>query len=163
MITIYTDGACSGNPGSGGFGVVVYEDEKLITSFSKYTKETTNNREELKAIISALEFVSTLPSKESFTVEEIKIYSDSAYCVNICNNWIYSWEKNNWTRSKGQKIENLDLIQNLYKYLIKDNEAFVISIEKVPGHSGIEGNELADKLARGLIKPDAEEFSFRII
>ena len=168
MIEIYTDGACSGNPGPGGFGVAVYKDGELIKTISKRTEDTTNNREELKAIITALELIPSFSPIENFTdiknyfiVEQIRIYSDSSYCVNICNDWIYTWESNNWTRAKGKPIENLDLIKNLYKHLIKDYKSFIVFIEKIPGHSGIEGNEMADKLARGLIKPDVEELSLR--
>ena len=161
MIEIYTDGACSGNPGPGGFGVAVYKDGELIKTISKRTEDTTNNREELKAIITALELIPSFPTTKSFAAEQIKIYSDSSYCVNICNDWIYTWESNNWTRAKGKPIENLDLIKNLYEHLIKDYESFIVFIEKIPGHSGIEGNEMADKLARGLIKPDVKELSLR--
>lgn len=138
---IYTDGSSRGNPGQGGFGVVVMNEDnsKIEEKFSSQFENVTNNYMELLAIKTALEFVSAHKD------DNFKIYSDSAYCVNICNNWIYSWKNNGWKRSKNQEIENLEIIKEIYNLLNKDFPNFMII--KVNGHNGNIGNELADSLA----------------
>ena len=142
-VTIYTDGACSGNPGPGGFGVVVFENNDRIPNLTHYesSENTTNNREELKAILKAFEYAEKIYPDVSI----ILIYSDSAYCVNICNDWIFTWAKNNWINSKKKTIENKDLVEQLYKYISKD--FFNCQVMKVKGHANSEQNELADALA----------------
>lgn len=90
----------------------------------------------------ALCFVAKYPD------DEFTIYSDSAYVVNICNNWIKNWANNNWTRGpKHLPIENLELIQSIYNYITKNLHNF--QIKHVSAHSKIKGNEMADKLAKG--------------
>lgn len=157
MIKIYTDGACSGNPGPGGYGWVAIQDlpyacytpegnkticnqSTIIDYSSVISSKTTNNQAELSAMLQAFEYIETQK-------RECTIYCDSAYVVNIVNNWIYSWERNGWTRSKGQVIENLSIIKELYNYLITDFFKNQVKVVKVPGHSGVIGNELADALA----------------
>ena len=147
----YTDGACKGNPGPGGFGVVelvsttreTYEDyiENINIGFkhSEQCEDTTNNREELKAIITVFELAAADKNNKYI------IYSDSTYAVNIVNDWIFNWAKNNWVNSKGNVVENLDLIQTLYKYVT--TEFFNCQVLKCKAHVGEVGNELADALA----------------
>ena len=107
----YTDGSCQGNPGPGGFGVVVLDDnENLITTYSERTNNTTNNREELKAILWAF---LKYGSKNNI----LTVYSDSAYCVNTLTNWMFSWAKNNWKKADNKIPENLDLIKPFFNYL----------------------------------------------
>lgn len=154
----YTDGACSGNPGKGGFGVVQmgevsfnkknslgnWENVTLPSieySFSSATEDTTNNREELKAIIHVMKLAAADPSCEYL------VYSDSAYAVNMINDWIWNWAKNNWCNSKNKEVENVDLVKEIYNYL--SIEFFNFQIKKCKGHSGEIGNELADALATG--------------
>ena len=141
---IYTDGSCVGNGkavNSGGFGVIVLDnDEKLIYNYNKRCENTTNNREELKALIHALKLSQTV-----FKDEICVIYSDSAYVVNMCNEWIRNWARNNWLNSKKVTVENVDLVKQIYNYIILDYPNFQIT--KVPGHSGVLGNELADAMA----------------
>lgn len=142
-LTFYTDGACSGNPGSGGFGVVgmnTFDENKhvLFYNHSEKSVSTTNNREELKAILHVLNIAEKYPEL-SFT-----IYSDSAYAVNLINSWIYSWANNNWLNSKKKPVENLDLVKEIFSYLQKLKN---VSINKISGHCGILGNELADGYA----------------
>lgn len=154
----FTDGACSGNPGPGGFGVVSLNsitipsidpngnigDKNIIRieyNYSEQCEQTTNNREELKAILHVFKLAAADPSCEYL------VYSDSAYAVNMINSWIYSWAKNNWLNSKKQVVENLDLVKELYSYLTID--FFNCQVVKIPGHSGYVGNELADALATG--------------
>lgn len=141
----YTDGACSGNPGPGGFGVVCLskeiETEKLSIDFiySEQSENTTNNREELKAILYVMKLAAEDPDN-TYTV-----YSDSAYAVNSVNTWIRGWAMNNWQNSKKKEVENVDLMKEIYKYLNKNLWNF--QLNKIKGHDGELGNELADALA----------------
>lgn len=142
-MTIYTDGACRGNPGPGGFGVVIFDPVKVNEIKHVYRESseyTTNNREELKAILYAMNYVD-----DFFLENPVLILSDSAYCVNILNDWIFKWAQNGWKRKDNQPIENLDLIKELYKKVSQD--FYHCQVYKIPGHSGCIGNELADALA----------------
>ena len=135
---IYVDGACKGNPGSGGYGMVIIKDNQIIYKHSEQCENTTNNREELKAILHAFEYCKDLD-------EDCIIYSDSAYAVNMLNNWIFTWATNDWKNSKKQIVENIDLVKELYKYL--NINFFNCQVVKCKGHADILGNELADALA----------------
>ena len=141
---IYTDGSAHPNPGPGGFGVVVCDDNNnIITTYSKQTNHTTNNREEIKAILWSL-----LTYGKSN--EEVIVYSDSNYCVQTFTNWMFGWARNGWIKSNKKIPENLDLIQAYYNAL---NEGYKINLKKVKGHAGNKYNELADGLATGKVKP----------
>lgn len=156
--TFYTDGACSGNPGPGGYGVVeldtclretyssYIESYSLNYEYSERCEDTTNNREELKAILHVLKLAAAHPA------EGYIIYSDSAYAVNSVNNWIHNWANNNWLNSKKVTVENVDLMQEIYQYINLDNYL----LKKVSGHSGELGNELADAAATGNSKKREE-------
>ena len=150
-IVYYTDGSCSGNPGPGGFAYIRLSKEyrqtymeyieslSVAESYAEYCDETTNNREELKAIIKVLELIE--PTKQQY---EYVIYSDSAYAVNICNDWMWKWKENGWRKNKTSTVKNLDLVTKLYNLLIHNTE---VQIKKCDGHSGILENELCDALA----------------
>lgn len=138
-VTIYTDGACSGNPGPGGWGaVLIYgENKKEISGGSK---NTTNNIMEITAVIEALK---CLKNECKATV-----YSDSAYVVNCFNQgWIYNWKKNNWKTSTKGPVKNKELWEELYTLVKKYKVEFV----KVKGHSDNELNNRCDELARSEI------------
>lgn len=142
MVHIYTDGACRGNPGPGGYGVVVLDGDIVRHKFCEESEEdTTNNREEMKAILHAFEWAASNVNP----TETVIIYSDSAYCVNMINDWIWNWAKNGWKNSKKKEVENIDLVKELYEYISKD--FFNCQVVKVKGHAGDAGNELADALA----------------
>lgn len=134
-VTVYTDGACSGNPGKGGWGaVLMFNGHKKEISGAE--NNTTNNRMELLAVIKALEKL-----KEPCIV---KLYSDSAYVVNAFNQgWIESWQKNNFRGSDKKEIKNLDLWQQLINLTNTHNVTFI----KVKGHADNEYNNRCDKLA----------------
>ena len=139
-ISIYTDGACSGNPGKGGWGALLIfgENKKEISGGEK---ETTNNRMELTAPIEALKLVKR-PCK-------IKLYSDSAYLVNaFVNGWIYNWQKNGWKTADKKDVKNRDLWEQIYQF----TQIHEIEWIKVKGHSDNEYNNLCDKLAVAAIK-----------
>jgi ribonuclease HI len=140
---IFTDGSSRGNPGPGGWGMIVMnENESEIIFIESDTENpTTNNRMELKAMICAFGYV------ESHPRDQFIIYSDSAYVVNSVNSWIRGWAANGWRNSKKQTVENLDLMQALHYFLVKD--FFNAEVRKCDGHAGNIGNELADALATG--------------
>ena len=135
----YTDGACSGNPGPGGYAVVSLEENELVYSYVEDFPNTTNNRMELMAILHVMKLAAE--DKEN----DYLVYSDSAYAINSITNWIYSWARNGWMNSKKKQVENIDLMQEIYQYVKFPMSNF--KLEKVHGHDGLLGNELADALA----------------
>jgi ribonuclease HI len=139
-VTIYTDGACSDNPGPGGWGaILMYEGHRKEISGAEAS--TTNNRMELTAAIEALSRLK-YPCK-------VLLYSDSAYLVNCFNNrWYEGWQRNGWKNSKGQPVENQDLWQRLLELMQKHDVSYI----KVKGHSDNEWNNRCDELARAAIK-----------
>lgn len=138
-VTIYTDGACSGNPGPGGWGAIL-----MYNSFKKEMSgaeaSTTNNRMELQAAISALEAL-----KEACVV---KLHTDSAYlCNGFQKGWLYNWQRNGWKTSNKTEVENKDL----WMKLIELNDKHEVSWIKVKGHSDNVNNNRCDALARQAI------------
>ena len=138
-VTIYTDGACSGNPGPGGWAaVLLYGDNKK--EISGGSKNTTNNIMEITAVIEALKCL-------KFECEA-KVHSDSAYVVNCFNNgWIQKWKKNNWQTASKEPVKNKELWEELYNLVQKHKVGFI----KVKGHSNVELNNRCDELARAEI------------
>ena len=133
-ITIFTDGACSGNPGKGGWGaVLLYQDNEKHLSGSE--KLTTNNRMELKATIEALKAIKH-PSK-------IKLYTDSQYVKNGITEWIINWKKNGWKNASKKPVKNSELWIELDK-MTNHHE---VSWFWVKGHSNHRENDIADALA----------------
>jgi len=140
-IIIYTDGACSGNPGPGGWGAVLLYGDR-IKELSGGEKATTNQRMELTAVIEALKALKV-------SDWDVVVYSDSSYIVNAFRqDWISKWKKNGWKNSKKEDVAN----QDLWKALLNLMEKNRIKIEKVKGHSGVHWNERCDQLAREAIK-----------
>lgn len=144
-VRIYTDGACSENPGPGGWAVVFNTASKCRT-ISGNEKITTNNRMELKAVIEAFK---KIVQKGRYDVQ-YDIYSDSAYVVNTINNhWIDAWKKNNWQTTKREDVKNKDLWEEFDTLKTEAKELGIcITLNKVKGHSGNTFNELVDKLAK---------------
>lgn len=134
-ISIYTDGACSGNPGVGGWAaILIYNDNKK--QLCGYDKFTTNNRMELFAVIQGLRAL-----KEPC---DIDIYSDSAYVCDAFNkNWIKAWVDSNWKTSNNQSVKN----QDLWNALLFETRKHKFTMIKVKGHSDNEYNNLCDELA----------------
>jgi len=150
-ISIYCDGACSGNPGKSGSGLALYKNnEKPILYYGNYEANGTNNTAELKALYKALQL-----ANEIKTQEQVMILSDSKYSIDCISTWAYGWKRNGWTK-KGGEIKNLDLIKNAHNLYeqIKNK----ITIKHVKGHACIEGNELADRMALHTIKAQNDEF-----
>lgn len=138
-VIIYTDGACSGNPGPGGWGsILMYKGTKKEISGGK--KDTTNNIMELTAVIEGLKML-------KFHCE-VDLYSDSAYVVNaFLNKWIDNWQKNNWRTASKDSVKNKELWQELIELTHKHKVNFI----KVKGHSDNEFNNRCDELARNAI------------
>ena len=142
-VILYTDGACSGNPGAGGWGAILL--------FNGHERElcggeaqTTNNRMELMAVIKGLEALK-YPC-------EVEIYSDSAYTVNaFVNGWISSWEKSGWKKADNKPVLNIDLWQKLLEL----TQVHDVTFKKVKGHADNEYNNRCDALARGAIPKDS--------
>ena len=134
-IELFTDGSCSGNPGPGGWGVVVV-DENKITKFSGRELSTTNNRMELLAAIKGLEEL-----KKS---SKVRIFTDSQYLKNGITEWIHSWKVNHWKGANKKMVKNVDLWKKLDNVIANHN----IEWEWIRGHSGNPGNERADQLAQ---------------
>ncbi len=138
-VTLYTDGACSGNPGIGGYGgILIYGD--VEKEYSGAEEETTNNRMEIMAVIVGLKRL-----KYPCIVD---VYSDSAYAVNAFNEgWIYGWKRNGWKKADKKEVQNVDLWEALYE-LTKIHE---VTFHKVAGHADNPLNNRCDGLARGAI------------
>lgn len=140
-ITIYTDGACSGNPGPGGWGAVLFYEERM-KEISGGEEMTTNQRMELTAVVEALRALKV-------SDWDVVVYSDSAYIVNAFRqDWIGRWQKNGWKNSKKEDVANQDLWKSLLILMSKNR----VKIEKVKGHSGDRWNERCDQLAREAVK-----------
>lgn len=135
-IQIYTDGACSGNPGPGGWGAVIQEGEKARELFGG-EDHTTNNRMEMLATIKALEAV--LESKKT-----VHLHTDSTYVKDGITSWVKKWQKNNWKTANNKPVKNQDLWQELVAVCDKKE----VNWHWVKGHAGHPGNERADFLAR---------------
>lgn len=149
-LSIYCDGACSGNPGEAGSGLAVYStDSNPVLYHGAYVKNGTNNIAELNALFKALKLCESNPNHQN------TIFSDSKYSIDCICTWAYGWKAKGWTKKSGE-IKNLELIKEahfLYEK-IKDN----ITIKHVKGHAGIEGNELADRMAVHTIKAKNEGY-----
>lgn len=146
-IEVYTDGACSGNPGKGGYAFVILQDGKEVLKLSGCEEQTTNNKMELKAIVRALQHITN-----EFVMKNIvvTIYSDSAYCINpIEKGWIKFWESNNWKTKSNEPIKNSELWKQLF--ILLKNKKFKFNFVKIKGHSGIKYNEMVDKAAKSAI------------
>ena len=150
-ISIYSDGACSGNPGKAGSGLALYKNgAKPTLYYGNYVENGTNNIAELNALYKAL-----LLASEQNTSEKVMILSDSKYSIDCIATWAYGWKKNNWTKKSGE-IKNLELIKNAHNLYEQIKNKIII--KHVKGHAGIEGNELADRMALHAIKAKIDGF-----
>lgn len=156
MIEIYVDGSCShnGQKGNfGGYGIVLTINNKIVKMYSKGKMNTTNNEMELEGIHQAIKLARILNQNKK---QEIIIYSDSAYCVNTINTWMYNWASNNWIKKTDKKApENLELIKNIYNLMQFER---LIKVQKIKGHSGEVFNEKADQIARLATKTEEEKY-----
>ena len=150
-IRIYTDGACSENPGPGGWASIWVSDNG-IKVISGNNPKTTNNQMELTAVVVSLRRVRNFltTSFNPWMSKEYEIYSDSAYVVNsINNNWVDRWMLNDWKTSRGDDVKNVELWMECLRLLYKIRQSGIkITFIKVKGHSGDTLNEYADEIAK---------------
>jgi len=130
----YTDGSCIGNPGKGGWGVALIKNDVLVSTHFGREEMTTNNRMELKGVISAMELNKDITA----------IYTDSKYVKNGIEVWIHNWIKNEWMTSSKRPVKNRDLWEKLYILNIKYKPEW----KWVKGHSGDKWNDLVDRIAK---------------
>ena len=138
-IIVYTDGACSGNPGIGGWGAVILDRENDPVYLNGGSNQTTNNQMELKAAIKVLQYF-----KEP---QDIKLYTDSKYVMNGIESWIINWKKNGWKTVAKKPVKNKEMWEELDVQISKHS----IQWKWVKGHAGNENNEIADNLAKRFI------------
>nr|WP_202895960.1 ribonuclease HI [Iningainema tapete] len=136
--SIYTDGACTGNPGPGGWAVVVYFSDGSIHEMGDGFPQTTNNRMEMQAAIAALEFL-----KASKQTQPITLHTDSEYLINCVTKWVKGWKNKGWKKSDGKPVLNQDLLEILDELNTKQ-----VKWQHVRGHAGNVGNERCDVIAR---------------
>ena len=139
-VVIYTDGACSGNPGPGGWGAIMHFGDRE-KELSGGEKNTTNNQMELMAAISALEALKCPCS--------VNLYTDSAYVKDGITKWIHGWKRNGWKTAAKKPVKNTDH----WKRLLKALEPHEVEWHWVKGHAGHPENERADELARRGMEP----------
>lgn len=145
-IHVFSDGACEPNPGPGGWAFVVYENGYALHSESGFSAVSTNNRMEMQGAIAALVWMQANGHSEA------QLHTDSQYASKGANEWRHGWKNKNWMRG-GMPIPNADLWQQMSEIL----DAFPISLNWVRGHSGIAGNEAADRLAVAALKRGLSE------
>lgn len=147
IVEIYTDGACSGNPGPGGWGAILRYKERE-EQFRGGVPETTNNRMEMTAVIEALKFINQRDLKKAYSLQ---VYTDSKYVTQGVEEWLAGWKAKNWKTAGKKPVKNQDLwkeIDTLIQILRKKHD---ISFHWVRGHDGHPENERADALARSAI------------
>lgn len=138
-ILIFTDGACSGNPGPGGYGAVIVYPEGQVEELGDREDESTNNRMEMLAVIRALQ-------KASSRKEKILLLTDSTYVIRGASQWLFGWKRKDWKNSEGKEISNKDLWQKLDRVL-DSNLRKRLEWGYVRGHQGVPGNERCDEIA----------------
>ena len=143
MVQIFTDGACSGNPGIGGWGVVIIIDKKEPIFLNGGERHTTNNRMELMAAIQSILFFDEK--------NELEIFTDSKYLKDGIESWIYKWKQNGWKTSNKKTVKNKDLWIELERVISNHS----INWNWVKGHANNEFNEKADYLARKYIQENS--------
>ena len=146
ITNLYTDGACSGNPGPGGWGTVAYFDDGSCHEFGGRDGATTNNRMEMQAAISALQFFAS--TKQT---AQCVLYTDSEYLIKGITQWVKGWKKKGWKTAAGKAVLNQDLWETLDRLngQIQSQTKVPVSWQHVRGHSGNVGNERCDTIARG--------------
>lgn len=140
FVAIYTDGACSGNPGPGGWGAVIVTPDAKIIELGGGEKPTTNNRMEVMAALEALKRARVFD-------EPVKIYTDSTYLIRGITQWIWGWRRKGWKTAEGNDVSNRDLWEDLSRVLAGRGEDGKVEWNYVRGHMGNPGNERCDRIA----------------
>ncbi|ASC71380.1 Ribonuclease H [Halomicronema hongdechloris C2206] len=153
---IYTDGACSGNPGPGGWGVVIYYGDGQVDELGEGEPQTTNNRMELQAAIAALERLIA-----SGQTTPVSLYTDSEYVKKGITQWVTGWKRRDWKTSAGKPVLNQDLWQQLDHLHQQVTRRLTLEWIYVRGHSGDAGNDRCDAIARGFAQGQPPPLSQR--
>lgn len=151
-VVIYCDGACSGNPGPGGWGsILIFKDR--VQELGGADPVTTNNRMEMTAVMEALKLC--LANQAKINTRKIQIFTDSVYVIRGITQWIFGWKKRGWKNAGNEEVSNQDIWQELDSVVqsLKKNQ-FEIKWSFVKGHSGIAGNERCDEIAVAFSKKD---------
>lgn len=151
LVKIYTDGSSLGNPGPGGFGVVVVYNNKIIKEFGGWSKDTTNNKMELQGAIEALKYSLSLEKDKN-----IIIHTDSSYVILGITSWIDNWERNGWKTSNKKDVLNKDLWEELRFLKVKLGTR--LSWQKVKGHADDIYNNRADMIATSCSSSKSNKF-----
>jgi len=141
-VIIFTDGACSGNPGPGGWAAILVSPLGKVRELGGAEAHTTNNKMELTA---ALEALVSLSKVKKLSTNEIKLYTDSKYVIQGITSWVHGWRKNGWKTADGKDVSNRDLWEALYQVI--QESRFLVDWLYVPGHEGYAGNERCDEIA----------------
>lgn len=141
-VIIFTDGACSGNPGPGGWGSILISPLGKVMELGGSESKTTNNRMELVATLEALLALSRV---KTLSTKEISLYTDSKYIINGITGWIFGWKRNGWKTADGKDVSNRDLWEKILTVVNENN--FKVDWLYVPGHMGFPGNERCDEIA----------------
>lgn len=139
-IHIFCDGGCDPNPGPAASGVIVYQSESIRAKYHGLYHQGTNNTAELNALHQAMQLAKALLAEGL----KVQILSDSSYSVKAMTQWAAGWQRKNWTRGKNEVLANAELIKKMYECYVELPSS--LSIVHVKGHSGVEGNELADRM-----------------
>jgi ribonuclease HI len=143
-IIVFTDGACTGNPGPGGWGVVIALPDGHVRELGGGNPETTNNRMEMVAALKALQALEGHP-------ERAVVYTDSVYVIRGITEWIWGWRRRGWKNAEGEAVSNRDLWEELSKEATKRKD-FGLEWKYVRGHTGVPGNERCDEISVAFAK-----------
>jgi len=145
-LIVFTDGACSGNPGPGGWGAIVAFGEDRVRELGGQESSTTNNRMEMTAAIEALRFAAASGEK----ISDLIVYTDSKYMIDGLTKWISGWIRNGWINGGGEPVKNKDLWVELHRLKTEfEKSGTSFRLQYVAGHSGVDGNERCDAIAQG--------------
>jgi len=136
-IIVFTDGACSGNPGPGGWGAVIVQPNGDVRELGEGDPETTNNRMEMGGVLGALNYLSQTPG-------DIIVYTDSTYVIRGITQWVWGWKRNNWRTAEGKEVSNKDIWEKLFFAVVKRKDLGKIHWNYTRGHKGTPGNERCD-------------------
>jgi ribonuclease HI len=152
-IHIFCDGGCDPNPGPAASGIIVYQSGKIQAKYHGLYHQGTNNTAELNALFEAMRLAKGLLEEGL----KVQILSDSSYSVKAMTQWAAGWQRKNWTRGKGDVLANAELIKTMYECYVQLPSS--LSIIHVKGHSGVEGNELADRMCFIAMRNKVEDFA----
>lgn len=152
-IIIYTDGACSGNPGPGGWGTIVSHSGQ-VRELGGASEQTTNNRMELMALIEGFRYL--IKNSNGVSEKKTYVFTDSVYVIKGLTQWIFGWKKRGWLNAENEEVSNKDLwilIDDIF-FKYKKDVSSEVDFKFVRGHADINGNERCDKIAVGFSKED---------